>query len=57
MRLILVFVSVKNSILFFTVQDSCFFGNEQEMVHTVGNTTFSVFSHLTWRVISKTADK
>ena len=56
MRLILVFVSVKNSLLFFKVQYSCFFCNELELVHTVDVTSLSVFSHLTWRGISKTAD-
>jgi len=57
MRSRLVFVSVKNSVLFFTVQDSSFFCNELEMAYTVDITTLSVFSHLTWRGISKTADK
>jgi hypothetical protein len=57
MRLILVIVSVKNSVLFFTVQDSSFFCNVLEMAYVVGITTLSVFSHLTWTGISKTADK
>ena len=57
MKLILVFVSVKNFVLFFTVQDSSFFCYVLEMAYAVGITTLSVFSHLTWRGISKTADK
>ena len=58
MRVILVFVSAKNSdcVLFFTVEDSCFFYNELVMVYTLDIATLSVFSHLTWRGISKAAD-